>query len=144
MRVAQIARRARVSPDTVRHYAREGLLNPRRNPTSGYREFSESDLVRLRFIIASRQLDFSIDEIRRIFECADHGGSPCSQVRRCAVAHLEAVRAQLRDLQEMERRLSEALALWQTLPDHAPDGEHVCGLIDSWANARGNHLAKGT
>jgi len=139
MHVAQLAHEAGVSADTVRHYTRVGLLRPHRDPSNGYRDFGKSDLSRLRFIRSARQLGFSVDEIKQILSCSDHGDSPCARVRRLAVKHLEEVRAQLRNLREVERRLSEALELWAGLPDGTPDGEHVCILIESWVHA--NHDA---
>jgi len=137
MRVAELACQAGVSADTVRHYTRAGLLRPRRNATNGYRNFDHADLVRLRFIRSARALGFSVDEIKTILACADHGDSPCAGVRRLAARHLEEVRTRLEDLRAVERRLSEALELWRELPDASPDGEHVCHLIESWAN--GSH-----
>lgn len=48
MRVAQLAKAAAVSPETVRHYTDLGLLRPTRNPDNGYQQYSNADLQRLR------------------------------------------------------------------------------------------------
>lgn len=37
MRVIDIARKTQLSPETVRHYTRLGLLHPSRDPHSGYK-----------------------------------------------------------------------------------------------------------
>jgi len=48
--IGQVAKRAGIGVETVRFYEREGLLEkPERRP-SGYRQFGESIVARLRFI----------------------------------------------------------------------------------------------
>jgi DNA-binding transcriptional MerR regulator len=140
VRVAQLARHAGVTADTVRHYARVGLLRPHRDPANGYRDFDQSDLSRLQFIRNARALGFSVDEIRAILARADHGESPCAHVRRLAADHLDEIRVRLRDLKQVERRLRKALELWDQVPDAAPDSSHVCVLIESWAHANEGHV----
>ncbi len=81
MKVSELARRAGVTAETVRHYTREGLLAPERDPDNGYQRYDGTDLERLRFIQRARTLGFSVAEIRQILEHADHGDSPCPLVR---------------------------------------------------------------
>ncbi len=50
MQVIECARAAGVSPDTVRHYARLGLIKAERRSESGYHQFSASTVARVRFI----------------------------------------------------------------------------------------------
>lgn len=50
----------------IRFYEKEGLLIPKRNQVSGYREFSNEDLETLKKIIFLRKLDITIDDIRRV------------------------------------------------------------------------------
>ena len=42
--VTQLANRADVTADTVRHYAHISLLSPQRNPQNGYKLFNEGDI----------------------------------------------------------------------------------------------------
>lgn len=48
----------------IRFYEKEGLLIPKRNQVSGYREFSNEDLKTLKKILFLRKLDITIDDIR--------------------------------------------------------------------------------
>lgn len=48
--VSAIARQYKVSPDTVRHYAKLGLLAPLRCKENGYRYFGAADENRLCFV----------------------------------------------------------------------------------------------
>ncbi|SHF86391.1 MerR HTH family regulatory protein [Modicisalibacter ilicicola DSM 19980] len=54
MKVGELAKRAGVTAETVRHYTREGLLQPRRDPENGYQLYGSDSLNRLRFIQRAR------------------------------------------------------------------------------------------
>jgi MerR family copper efflux transcriptional regulator len=65
--IGRIAQSAGVAIDTIRFYEREGLLPaPKRRP-SGYREYDESAVSRLRFIRRAKDLGFTLEEIRELF-----------------------------------------------------------------------------
>jgi Cu(I)-responsive transcriptional regulator len=57
-----------VSQRMIRHYEKIELIPspPRRD--SGYRDYSDADIHRLRFIANARDLGFQIDEIRRLLD----------------------------------------------------------------------------
>ncbi|RAQ94218.1 hypothetical protein A4R35_01660 [Thermogemmatispora tikiterensis] len=61
--IGQIARLARVSVRTLRHYDRIGLLHPSAYSAAGYRLYSSQDLERLQRILCYRQLGFSLRQI---------------------------------------------------------------------------------
>lgn len=133
MQVAQVARKTGVTPDTVRHYTRIGLLRPDRDASNGYKRFDEADIARLMFVKHARALGLSLTEIGEILASADHGDSPCPMVRELVKRHLDDVKARIRELKSLESRMDAALAQWDALPDGVPNGDHVCHLIDAWA-----------
>jgi len=63
----------RVSQCEVRHYTREGLLQPHRDPRNGYQLYDAESLGRLRFIDCLRSLGVSLPEIKQILSWADQG-----------------------------------------------------------------------
>lgn len=96
--------------ETIRYYERAGLLPaPARSP-GGYRLYGTEHLKRLAFVRRARALGFSIDEVRRLLDLADHHRRPCAGARRVAASHLEDVRARIADLRAMERVLKETVA----------------------------------
>ena len=133
MQVAQVAAKAGVTADTVRHYTRIGLLRPDRHATNGYKRFSDAEVSRLMFVKHARALGLSLTEIAEILESADRGDSPCPMVRELVKRHLDDVRARIEALEDLEARMRTALAQWDVLPDGVPNGDHVCHLIDAWA-----------
>lgn len=101
MNVKRVANELDVSPDTVRYYTRIGLVEPRRNKNNGYKDYSITDIDRLRFILAARALGFSCQDIGIVIGEAVKGRTPCPLVRELIVSHLE----------ETEKRYKETVAL---------------------------------
>jgi DNA-binding transcriptional MerR regulator len=64
--VQQLANLAGVSVRTLHYYDEVGLLKPARVQSNGYRHYEEAELLRLQQIMFFRELDFSLDNIRRI------------------------------------------------------------------------------
>ncbi|MBF8222623.1 MerR family transcriptional regulator [Halomonas sp. 328] len=132
MKVIELARAAEVTGETVRHYTREGLLHPSRDPDNGYQRYGTRDLERLRFIQRARTLGFSIAEIRDILAHADQGDSPCPLVRDLLASRLPEIHARIQELQALAARMEQALAAWAEMPDGTPDGHSLCRLIESF------------
>ena len=89
-RVHQFAELAGVTVKTLHHYDRVGLLRPRRTQ-SGYRVYTQADLVRLEQILALKTIGFSLKDIRTLL---DREALP-----------LPAIFRQQRDVLEEKRRL---------------------------------------
>ncbi|SFW16195.1 MULTISPECIES: heavy metal-responsive transcriptional regulator [Luteibacter] len=117
--IGRVAQSAGVAIDTIRFYEREGLLpEPRRRP-SGYREYDQGAVARLRFIRRAKDLGFTLEEIRDLLALsADrHGG--VEGVRERAAARLRAIDARIAELQRVRDGLSE---LVEACPGHgAPE-----------------------
>ncbi|MDC8802719.1 MerR family transcriptional regulator [Halomonas pacifica] len=75
MRVTEFARAGGVTAETVRHYTREGLLRPQRDPCNGYQLYDEEALGRLRFIDCLRSLGVGLPEIKQMLYWADQDTS---------------------------------------------------------------------
>ncbi len=133
MTVSELARRAGVTAETVRHYTRSGLLAPIRNESNGYNCYSSGDLARLLFIRKARLLGFSLGDIRDILKESSHGHSPCPQVRKIMEQRLQDTRLGLQNLEKLQARMEHAAALWANMPDGMADGEAMCHLIEAIA-----------
>lgn len=131
MKVSELARQAGVTAETVRHYTREGLLAPSRDPGNGYHHYDRQDLERLDFIQRARTLGFSLSEIHDILDHAAHGDSPCPMVRDLLAARLPQIRRRIRELEELASRMEQAMKNWEKMPDGVPDGHSLCRLIES-------------
>ena len=133
MTVSELARRAGVTADTVRHYTRSGLLVPIRDESNGYNRYSLGDIARLLFIRKARLLGFSLGDVGEILRKSSSGQSPCPQVRQIMMLRLQETRLKLQDLEKLQTRMEHAVTLWAHMPDGMPDGEAVCHLIEKFA-----------
>jgi MerR family mercuric resistance operon transcriptional regulator len=78
--------------------------------TSGRRVYGPAETRSLAFIRRSRELGFTLEEIRALLDLsADDGNNTCAEVRRLAASHLADVRAKIADLRTMASVLSEAV-----------------------------------
>lgn len=129
--VKELSNFSKVSPDTIRHYTRIGLLRPARNPENGYCQYSFSDSKRLDFIRKAKNLGYSLKEIKQIISESQRGESPCPIVRDLIVHRIKENRARLEELMELQVRMEQALASWDHMPNGVPDGNSICYLIES-------------
>jgi DNA-binding transcriptional MerR regulator len=118
---------------TVRHYTRIGLLHPTRNSQNGYKVYKHSDTVRLRFILAAKDLGFTLTEINQILDEAEHGNSPCPMVRDIVTKRIEENRKKIKEMQRLQKKMELSLKDWEKMQNSMPNGDSVCHLIESVA-----------
>src|SRR5215469_14163370 len=100
--IGQLARRAGVGIETVRFYERQGLLAEPARRASGYRQYTEDVVTRLRFIRRAKELGFSLREIAELIALRLDPTKTCGDVRRRAKAKVADIEAKIRDLERMK------------------------------------------
>ncbi|HEX9930752.1 MAG TPA: MerR family DNA-binding protein [Pyrinomonadaceae bacterium] len=128
-----LAKRAEVPLFTVRYYTRIGLLKPSRQPSNNYKIYKPSDATRLRFIVAAKELGFTLAEITQILDEAKHGNSPCPMVREIVERRIEENRRKIEELKQLQKKMKRALTDWSEMENSMPNGDSVCHLIESVA-----------
>ena len=133
MQVIECARAAGVSPDTVRHYARLGLIKSERRTNAGYQQFSERTVARVRFIRSAVGLGFKLNDVGELLSISERGQLPCPKARTILADRLHEKQHQVELEMALFRRMKHALKAWEAMPDGVPEGHHVCGLIEGMA-----------
>ena len=64
--IGQVARQAEVGVETVRFYERKGLLAEPPRKASGYRQYDDAAVNRIRFIKRAKELGFTLTEIKEL------------------------------------------------------------------------------
>jgi len=131
MKIGQLAEKAGVTRDSIRHYVAIGLLNPDRDPENGYQVFNSRALSRLKFIKAARRLGFYLDDVRQVFADADPSNSPCPRVRELMIRRIAETREAIAELTRLCEHMESVLAEWDCMPDSSPTGNSDCRLIES-------------
>jgi DNA-binding transcriptional MerR regulator len=126
----ELARRAGVSADTLRHYERKGVIAPPPRSANGYRRYPEDAVARVQLIRRALGLGFTLDDLAGVLRMRDRGGVPCGRVRALAATKLQEVEVRLRELRTQRNDLRSALREWDTQLAKTPAGKRA-GLLDS-------------
>ena len=114
MKIGDVARRAEVTIDTIRFYERRGVLPvPPRRP-SGYREYTEATVERIRLARKMQSVGLSLDEIIDALAVHDIGQATCSSERWRLDAALDRVDARLAELKALRREIVSARSACDT------------------------------
>ncbi len=143
LRSGELARRAGVSPDTLRHYERRGLLPCPERSAAGYRLYSTAALARVQLIRGALSIGYTVKELGVILADRDDGGVPCRRVRALAADKLAAVELQLRTLRLWRRELQAALADWDHRLRETPRGKRA-GLLEAFVVAHPKSTERGS
>ena len=107
--IGELGRRTDTKVETIRYYEQVGLLPaPARTP-GNYRAYDTAHLKRLTFIRRSRELGFSIDQIRALLDLADQRELSCEAVDIIAKQHRGEVDRKIADLRALRRELDSMI-----------------------------------
>lgn len=112
LRIGQLAERAGVSADTIRHYDRLGLLPRTSRRSGGYRLFPVSVVQRVVLIRHAVRVGISLRQLVTFLRAREAGGAPCHDVRATAAQILDAVDMQIADLTARRDALRAMLNDW--------------------------------
>ena len=138
-RSGELAAKAGVSADTLRHYERRGLITAVERLPNGYRSYPPEALDRVLLIQRALSVGFSLDELSRLLRARDRGHAPCREVRALAARKLEEVEQQLQSLADFRTALLATLRDWDARLEKQR-GEEPARLLDSLVAGRGNDL----
>jgi DNA-binding transcriptional MerR regulator len=134
MQIKEFAQRTNLSAKTIRYYEEIGLLPPPKRRINGYRDYSEADIGRARFVAGTRTLDFSLDDIQEILDLRDRREAPCRVVLTLLEEKANEISKRIAELQRMEIELRELHTLGLTFPTDDVDGKDcVCHLVSERA-----------
>ncbi len=125
--IGELSRRTGCKVETVRYYERIGVMPPPPRTAGGHRYYPAKQVKRLAFIRRSRELGFTLDQVRGLLRFIDGCDYSCSDVKNMTDGHLVELRRKIADLRKMERVLKDMAAQC--------DGGHVpeCPIIDALA-----------
>ena len=108
--IGTVSRHTGVNIETIRYYEKINIMPKPARTTGGNRVYSVEQVRRLNFIKRSRELGFSLNEIRELLELVDGGDFACSDVHGIAVRQIDNIRTKIKNLRRMERVLKDMAA----------------------------------
>lgn len=106
----QLAKASGVGVETLRFYEREGLLAEPERTASGYRQYPERTVDRVRFIRRAQALGFELRIIRELLTLRDDPDAGSREVREKAIQKLSDIDRKIAELQAMKSELGELVA----------------------------------
>jgi MerR family Zn(II)-responsive transcriptional regulator of zntA len=105
-RIGELAKLADVTPDTIRYYEKQQMMDHEVRTEGGFRLYSESDLQRLKFIRYAKQLGFTLETIRELLSIrVDPEHHTCQESKSIVQSRLREVESKIKELQHMKRSL---------------------------------------
>lgn len=124
----ELAQRSGCNLETIRYYESIALMPEPMRSESGHRLYSEVDQSRLRFILRTRELGFSIAELQSLLSLVDSGDYSCGEIHALTGEHLVSVANKIADLKRLQRTLKTISA--ECSKGDTPD----CPIIDALVN----------
>lgn len=122
--IGELARAASVNVETIRYYQKRGLLPQVSAPAVGYKRYSPDLLARIAFIKSAQHMDFSLNEIKELFELSD-AKLDKAKIRQVARERLQQVQQAKLHLAHVEKTLQQWLSNCECSTDDA-----LCPIIE--------------
>ena len=103
--IGKVAKRANVKIGTIRYYERSRLLPEPIRSQSGYRQYSDDVVKRLRFIKNAKELGFSLKEISELFSLRVKRNSTCAGVKKRTDVKIIEIDNKINTLKKIKRAL---------------------------------------
>src|SRR3979411_679331 len=120
----ELSKHSGVNIETIRYYERIKMLPAPVRSANGRRVYGPAEKRPLAFIRRSRDLGFTLAEIRALLALGGPERASCAAVHKSARAHLRSVHSKLSDLVKLESILAETVA--QCSEGATPD----CPVLD--------------
>ena len=108
--IGELSRRTGCKVETVRYYERIGVMPSPLRTAGGHRYYPTEQVKRLAFIRRSRELGFTLDQVRGLLGFIDSRNYTYADVKTMTDEHLTELRRKIADLRKMERVLKDMAA----------------------------------
>ena len=106
MNIGKAAKLSNLTIKAVRYYANIGLVKPQQNITTGYRDYTDDEVAKLKFIGKARKFDFSIYECRELLSLYEDKNRTSKEVKKITLEKISQIDNKLRDLNGLKKELS--------------------------------------
>ena len=110
MRIGQLEKETSIPVETLRFWERQGLLSPSRKGPGKYRNYSESDVKLIKFILNAKSVGFTLSEISQLIEMQSSEKEGIhDEILAFAKNKLTAIESKLLELKSMRQNLAKII-----------------------------------
>ncbi|WP_417532542.1 Cu(I)-responsive transcriptional regulator [Marinobacterium stanieri] len=139
MNIGKASEASGVSAKMIRYYESIELIPEVSRTAAGYRDYSDKDVHRLRFIRRARDLGFSVDQMSELLALWQDRDRASADVKRIALEHVAELERKAQQLMEMSETLSHLAGNCQG--DSRPDCPIINELSEGWGSEKGDETA---
>ena len=110
MLIGALSKRTGCNIETIRFYERIGIMPKPARTQGGHRVYTQDHLKRLTFVRRSRELGFTLDQVRNLLSLVDSDDYTCDEVKEMTLEHMGDVRHKIADLRKLERVLDDMVS----------------------------------
>jgi len=108
--IGELAGQTGCKVETVHYYEKTGLMPEPPRTEGGHRIYTLSHLKRLNFIRRSRELGFSIAQIKDLLKFIDEPDHYCGEVKAMAMVQAREVQKKIDDLKRLQTGLNKMVS----------------------------------
>ena len=125
MNIGKAASLSGLTVKTVRYYSDIGIITPKVDANTGYRDFTEADLAKIQFLAKARKFDFGLDDCRELLALYENKERSSKEVKALTLEKISEINVKLSELQMLKDQLSRLASACQ-----GDDRPH-CPILDA-------------
>ena len=106
MNIGKASKLSDLTVKATRYYANIDLVKPKQDSQTGYRNYTQEDVLKLKFIGKARSFNFSIDECRDLLSLYENENRPSKEVKKITLEKISEIDKKLNDLKTLRKELS--------------------------------------
>jgi DNA-binding transcriptional MerR regulator len=111
----QVSKMTGLSIHTLRYYERIGLISGVNRDANGYRQYSESDITWLEFLIRLRVMGMPISDMKQYTDLRSQGSSTATERRELLEIYQNKVINQMKELKKTLTKIEDKISYFKSL-----------------------------
>ncbi|MDU0073757.1 MULTISPECIES: MerR family transcriptional regulator [Bacillus] len=120
--IQQTAQLTKLSAHTLRYYEKIGLLPEIRRDQNGYREYTESDIAWIHFLLRLRETGMSIENMKTFSSLRSQGNETAEKRRDMLKTHRRKIAEDIGKLQANLEKIDDKIDYYESLVKAADSG----------------------
>ena len=110
MLIGELAKRSKLTKETIRHYEEIGLLRGIKTLSNGYKNYPDRLVEDLKLIGLTKDLGFTLKEIQSLLSLLQKGQLTRSNLNQAIQKKIDEINQQVSSLNLIKERLNQELA----------------------------------